>query len=343
MSRPVVSVHRATPRNQVLVGDAHERLARLPDASIDLVLTSPPYYRLRDYGIDGQLGDEPTVEEWVSNLAAVASEIRRVLVPTGSLWLNLGDSYATHKRQGAARKSLLLAPERLALRLTNGDWILRSKIVWAKTNPMPTSVVDRLACTWEAVYVFTKQPTYFFDLDAIRVPHTSQPSKRHRATPRLRGREQWRGPNAGGSSGLAQVKAAGRVGHPLGKNPGDVWRVASSNYRGPHRATFPVALAERAVLAGCPEARCTSCRAPWRRETVRAVGGTAVRGALAPSCRCKTASEPGLVLDPFIGSGTTGVAAEVHGRDWLGIELSPVFANLARHRIHDARAGPTAA
>lgn len=333
----------ALPRNVVLTGDAKARLDTLPDGSVDMVLTSPPYYQLRNYGVTGQLGEEANVEEWVDSLAAIADEVRRVLVPTGSFWLNAGDTYATHIGQGAARKSLLLGPERLALRLIADGWCLRNKIVWQKANPMPTSVPDRLACTWEALYVFTKQPHYFFGLDALRVPHASRPSKRHRTTSLVRGREDWRGPNAGGSSGLDKIKSEGRVGHPLGKNPGDVWRIASSNYRGPHRATFPVALAERAILGGCPEVRCTACRAPWRRQVIRAVGSTAVRGAIGPSCRCDAANEPGLVLDPFIGSGTTGVAAEAHGRDWLGIELNLGYVALATGRIHEARAGPRAA
>lgn len=331
---------RLVVRNQVLVGDAHQGLSSLPDASVDMVLTSPPYFRLRDYAAIGQLGLETHVDDWVAGLRLVAADLTRVLTPTGSLWLNLGDTYATHPRQGAGRKSLLLAPERLALALSREGWLLRNKIVWAKPNAMPTSVTDRFACTWETVHLFARQPDYFFDLDAVRLPHTSRPSKRHRLTAQVRGRAAWQGPNAGGSDGLAAIKAAGRVGHPLGKNPGDVWRIATSNYRGAHHATFPVALAERAIRAGCPEARCRECRRPWRRPVIRAIGGTATRAALGPTCDCEAPSEPGLVLDPFIGAGTTGVAAERLNRDWLGIELNPDFAALAKARIHEARATP---
>jgi DNA modification methylase len=331
------------PRNHVMTGDATASLRFFADGDIDMVLTSPPYFRLRDYNADGQIGVEPAVDEWVDNLWTVVAEIKRVLTPTGTLWVNVGDTYSTHPSQGGDRKSLLLGPERLALRLIEEGWILRNKIVWQKSNAMPTSVRDRLACTWEALYVFAKQPQYFFDIDAIRVPHTSRPSKRNRVTAGVRGRESWRGPNAGGSHGLDAVKAEGRVGHPLGKNPGDVWRIASSNYRGAHHATFPVALAERAIRAGCPEARCSACRRPWRRELIRSLGGMAIRGPLAPACACGALSEPGLVLDPFFGAGTTGIAAEVLGRDWLGIELNPDFAALAKQRIDEARAGPRAA
>jgi site-specific DNA-methyltransferase (adenine-specific) len=329
------------PRNQVLVGDAAERLAELPAASVDMVLTSPPYFRLRDYDVDGQLGLEQSVDEWVDELVAVAAEAARVLVPTGSLWLNVSDTYATHSREGAERKSLLLGPERLALRLLGAGWRVRNKIVWQKANPMPTSVPDRLACTWEALYVFVRAPRYFFDLDAVRVPHTSRPSKRRRITAQVRGGQAWRGPNAANSRWLAQIKASGRVGHPLGKNPGDVWRIASNSYRGGHHSAFPVALAERAIAAGCPELRCLNCHKPYRRVVTR-TGDSAVRGELAPTCGCRSVSELGLVLDPFMGSGTTGVAADKLGRDWLGIELNPSFAALAAKRVASEPPPPVA-
>ena len=327
-------------RQQIIVGDAYQELQQLPDASVDMVLTSPPYYLLRDYQVPGQLGMESHVNGWVSNLHANIRELHRVLLPTGSLWLNLGDTYATHPRQGAPRKSLLLGPERLALALVADGWLLRNKIVWAKSNPMPSSVRDRLTCTWEALYVFTKQPRYFFDLDAIRVPHTTRHHGRLRPDFERPPREAWRGPNGDDASGLTALKARGVIGHPLGKNPGDVWTLASSNYRGAHHATFPLTLARRAIQAGSPEARCVRCRAPWRRRLIRSIGGTAVRGALGPTCGCQAVSEPALVLDPFFGAGTTAVAAEQLGRDWLGIELNLDFAGLAQRRIQDTRAGP---
>jgi site-specific DNA-methyltransferase (adenine-specific) len=326
------------PRGRVLIGDAQEQLASLPTSSIDCVVTSPPYYRLRDYGMAGQLGVERSVTDWVEHLRNVAGDVARVLTPTGTLWLNLGDSYARHARDGAARKSLLLAPERLALALVQDGWLLRNKVVWSKPSVMPTSATDRLRCSWEVVYVLAKQPRYFFDLDAIREPHTSHaPPLRQPAA----SRDSVRGPNAAGTSGLVALKQAGLPGHPLGKNPGDVWRMSTSTYRGDHPAMFPITLAQRAILAGCPERRCRACHAPHRRAVIRAIGGTATRGLLRPTCVCEAPSEPGLVLDPFIGSGTTAVAAEQVGRDWLGIELNPDFAALGRRRLHDARAGPS--
>lgn len=313
----------------------------MADASVDMVLTSPPYFRLRDYDVHGQLGLEGDVGQWVEGLRAIAREIGRVLMPSGSFWLNVADTFSVHATQGTSKKSLLLGPERLALALVADGWLLRNKIVWHKANPMPSSVGDRLTCSWEAIYLFVRQAHYFFDLDTIRQPHTTH--NRYRPDPtfqRGRNREAWRGPNGDDASGLAALKARGMVGHPLGKNPGDVWRLASSGYRGAHHATFPVSLATRAIAAGCPEGRCIRCRAPWRRQTLRALGAMAVRGFLGPSCACGSGSEPGLVLDPFFGAGTTGVAAEQLQRDWLGIELNPDFADLASRRIQDARAGP---
>jgi len=333
----------ALTRNIVRVGDALHELCKLPDTSVDMVLTSPPYFRLRDYQVDGQLGLEPHVDQWVDGLRQVATEVHRVLTPTGTLWLNVGDSYSTHLAQGAARKSLLLGPERLAQALIADGWLLRNKVVWAKANPMPSSVRDRLNCGHEYLYVFAKQPSYFFDLDGIRVPHRSNARPTGVSPVRRRVREAWRGPNGDDASGLTYLKAQGRVGHPLGKNPGDVWTIPSSNYRGAHHATFPIALAERAIRAGCPEGRCTQCLAPWQRTTVRSTEGAAARGALGPTCDCDAGREPGLVLDPFFGAGSTAIAAAELGRDWLGIELNPDFAALARKRIATAspmRAAP---
>ncbi|TAM95187.1 MAG: site-specific DNA-methyltransferase, partial [Rhizobiaceae bacterium] len=127
--------------------------------------------------------------------------------------------------------------------------------------------------------------------------------------------------------------------HPLGKNPGDVWPLATASYRGPHHAVFPLWLAERPIRAGSPERRCARCRRPWKRQTLRTLGHLAVRGELQPTCTCRGGSEPGVVLDLFLGSGTTAIAAERHGRNWLGIELNPTLARLAEARIRAARSG----
>jgi site-specific DNA-methyltransferase (adenine-specific) len=330
------------PRNQVVVGDARQRLAELPEHSVDCVITSPPYFQLRNYGMEGQIGLEDHVEGWTDELRLVMAGIARILKPTGSVWLNLGDSFSRHERGGAPPKSLLLGPERLGLALIEDGWTIRNKVVWAKTNTMPNSVRDRLSCSWEVVYLLTRSRQYYFDLDAIRVPHRSaQPKRRPTAQaiypPPTVAPPRWAGPLAGSNSGLARLKAQGLVGHPLGKNPGDVWSIPASNFRGQHFATFPPSLVVRPLLASCPERVCARCGRPWCREPARSLGGLAVRGELQRTCSCRASWQPGLVLDPFFGAGTVGLVAGQHGRDWLGIELNPAFAALASERIAAAR------
>lgn len=328
----------ALARNRVIVGDALTELRRLPSAVVDCVITSPPYFGLRDYQAAGQLGLEASVGEWVGHLAAVADELARVLKPTGSLWLNLGDSYSRKPGHGAPAKGLVLAPERLLLALASRGWLVRNKVVWAKPNPMPMSARDRLTCSWEPVYLLVRSPRYFFDLDSIREPHTSQrsPSRQHPMDDRP---PAWAGPLAGNQSGLQRLHRAGIPGHPLGKNPADVWRVPTAAGRDGHHATFPEALVRRPLLASCPERTCRRCGGPWRRGTFRTIGHLAVTGELTPACDCQAAWQPGLVLDPFLGSGTTAVAAARHRRDWLGIELNPAFAAHAAQRVKTVRIG----
>jgi len=296
----------ALPMGQILQGDAVERLGDLPAASVDCIITSPPYFRLRDYGVPGQLGLEGHVDQWVEELRAVTRALARVLKPTGTFWLNLGDTYSTHAREGAPPKSLLGAPERLLLALVEDGWTIRNKVIWAKTNPMPSSVTDRLSTTHEYLYLLTHSPRYYFDLDAIREPHRSRPPKRRReprpgkyaaGTPAL-------GPNSDGDDGLRALKARGMVGHPLGKNPGDVWPMATAHFRGAHFATYPESLVQRIVRAGCPPG--------------------------------------GIVLDPFMGAGTTALVAEAEGRQWIGIELNPDFIQQSEARLAAARAAQDA-
>jgi site-specific DNA-methyltransferase (adenine-specific) len=323
------------PRNVVLAGDVRKVLADLPAESIDSVVTSPPYFQLRDYGMSKQMGLESTVDEWVDELRLVMGGIARVLKPTGSVWLNLSDTFSRHQRYGAPAKSLLLGPERLALALIEDGWTIRNKVVWAKSNTMPTSVRDRLSCTWEAIYLLTRNGSYHFDLDAIRIPHRSERKK----TAGSRGpsnlastRPDWAGPLAGNNAGLSRLKAQGLVGHPLGKNPGDVWMMSASNFRGQHFATFPPALVTRPLLATCPERTCTSCGKPWEREPSLKDRQLVLRRALLPTCDCQADWQQGLVLDPFFGSGTTGLVAEKHQRDRTepGVRSNGPTANRGR-------------
>lgn len=332
----------SSSQNRLLLGDVRTVLPTLAASSVDTVITSPPYYALRNYGVKHQIGLEASVDGWVDELRVVLRDLARILKPTGSLWLNLGDTYARHQHDGALPKSLLLGPERLALAMIEDGWIIRNKIIWAKTNPMPASVRDRLSCSHEVLYFATRSPRYFFDLDAIRILHRStlkQPSVAAAERALRVGRPEWVGPLAGSNVGLDRTKADGRVGHPLGKNPGDVWSYATSNHRGVHHAMFPQSLITRPLLSSCPERVCARCGVPWERERARRLGRLAVLGELQAKCACTAGYRPGLVLDPFIGSGTVAVAAERHGRYWVGIEINPSFARLARQRIKAQRAG----
>lgn len=330
----------ALPLGELLAGDVRDVLPTLPASSVDCIITSPPYYRLRNYGADWQIGLEDSVSAWVDELRLVLRGLARVIKPTGSLWLNLGDSFAAREHEGALPKSLLLAPERVALAMTQDGWMIRSKVIWAKTNPMPTSVRDRLSTTYEVIYFATRSRQYYFDLDAIRVPHRST-VKDASATAARRAvaakKPEWAGPLAGSNSGLDGLKARGLVGHSLGKNPGDVWTLPTSRSGHGHHATFPVDLITRPLLASCPERVCAACDAPWQRQPPDRRGHLAVIGKLAATCACNAPARPGIVLDPFMGSGTVAVAAKAHGRDWLGIELNGSYVQQATERIAAAR------
>lgn len=264
-------------------GDALAVLQEMPSESVQCVMTSPPYFGLRDYGIEGQYGTEASPAEYVETLRALFAELRRVLSADGTLWLNLGDSYYSGKgsptqpdlKNGARRpsarsldkpgqtwarpKNLLGIPWRVAFALQDDGWNLRNDIIWAKPNGMPDPARDRLGRKHEHVFLFTKSRRYYFDLDAIREPH----------------------------------------GHPGGKNPGDVWSINTRAFPEAHFATYPPDLARRCIAAGCPE------------------GGT--------------------VLDPFSGSGTTGMVALEQGKKYIGIDLNSDYLDLSlRTRLRGA-------
>lgn len=328
------------PRNSIRLGDAAEQLRGLPASSVDVVITSPPYVGLRRYGGgQSEIGTEDSVEAFVQRLLAVSTELGRVLKPTGSLWLNIGDSFSNATSWGAPPKSMLLAPERLLLGLAVQGWRVRAKVVWHKPNAMPNSVRDRFSTSYELLYHLVRAQSYFFDLDAVRVPHrsagrglTARPRRvkaktgtRPPASHPSKHRPAFAGPLANGDNrGLERARAEGRPGHRLGKNPGDVWTIATAGFRGPHPAVFPERLIERPLLASCPRRTCRTCGAPWQQANL---------GPIRPACPCGTSWRPGLVLDPFMGAGTTGVVARRLGYDWLGIELNPDYRTLATQRI----------
>jgi site-specific DNA-methyltransferase (cytosine-N4-specific) len=287
----------------LLLGDALETLRTLPDASVDCVVTSPPYFGLRDYQTDGQYGLEATPAEYVETMRALFSEARRVLAEDGTLWLNLGDSYNSgrSKQPGKATKNLLMIPERVAMALQDDGWILRNKIVWHKTNAMPSPVTDRFSNRYEHLFLFSRVERYWFDLDPIREPVSEFTARYADHTPKRvapKRAESGVYPRTGHVQAIDQQGGAHARAHPLGRNPGDVWPLATRPNRNPktkHFATFPIDLPLRCIKAGCKP------------------GGT--------------------VLDPFSGSGTTGAAALQLGRKYIGVDLNPDYHELAKDRF----------
>lgn len=303
---------------EIREGDVFDRLREMPDESVQTVITSPPYWGLRDYGVPGQLGLEETPAEYVANMVGVFAEVRRVLRDDGTLWLNLGDSYTSggrkgrgtrvgHKQQtnrgmngttdparapqppGLKPKDLVGIPWMVAFALRADGWYLRSEIIWAKPNPMPESVKDRPTKAHEQVFLLTKSPRYFYDADAVREPH-AHPKVTHVSK---------RQTDAQKVAFLGNAPTnLGRAGnHKAGRNKRTVWTVTPQPFGGAHFATFPPKLIEPMVLAG---------------------------------------SKPGdTVLDPFSGSGTTGTVALRHVRSYIGIELNPEYAAISRDRIRD--------
>jgi DNA modification methylase len=301
---------------RVLVGDAVSRLAELPDGSVRTCVTSPPYWGLRDYGNDGQLGLESTPQEFVENLCQVFDEVRRVLADDGSLWVNLGDSYAggaaasggkqrlgpnkdlDNQRndvklkkigEGLKSKDLVGIPWRFAFAMQDRGWYLRQDIIWAKPNPMPESVTDRCTKSHEYVFLLTKNPTYYFDHEAIKEPAIHANDRRNG-----KGRHTYRGKRAE-NDGLVQQSF---VTVNDTRNKRSVWTVTTKGYKEAHFAVYPPELITPCVLAGSAE------------------GDT--------------------VLDPFSGSGTTGEVALTHGRNYVGVELNPEYAALSEKRITNA-------
>jgi DNA modification methylase len=280
---------------RVLVGDVRARLAELPDGSVQTCVTSPPYWGLRDYGQGDQIGLEPTPEEYVAQIVDVFREVRRVLADDGTLWLNLGDSYG-------AGKQLMGMPWRVAFALQADSWLLRQDIIWHKPNPMPESVKDRCTRAHEYLFMFSARASYTYHQRPLMEP-LSESTIRIHSSPRVRprGKGSWKREtnqdrNDGDSGTLAN--GPGMIDAALargGRNKRSVWTIPAKRFRGAHFAVMPETLVDPCILAG---------------------------------------SSPGdLVLDPFTGSGTVGVVALRHGRDFVGVELNPDYAAIAEARI----------
>lgn len=306
--------------NRIIRGNALSTLKQLPTESIDCVVTSPPYWSLRDYGVKGQIGLEDSFEQYLTALLAVFAEIRRVLKAQGTCWVNLGDVYSTRSRPGRYQpivsqdahraqtfqrppaparvppKCLLQLPSRFALEMTSQGWILRNEIIWHKPNCMPSSARDRFTVDFEKLFFFVKSRHYHFtqqfeplrDAKRFMRPLVKESSQRKRQYGDLR------------ISAINPATAEASRNRMLarGRNKRCVWKIATRPFRGKHFAVFPPELIKTPILAGCPEG--------------------------------------GIVLDPFSGAGTTALVAKQLGRRFIGIELNPEYVRMSKQRLHAA-------
>ena len=285
------------PIDTILLGDSLVVLKTIPSDSVHCCVTSPPYYALRDYEAEGQIGREATPEEYIGRLVAVFHEVKRVLRPDGTFWLNIADTYCKHPQQWAKQKDMLGIPWRLALALRSDGWYLRSNVIWEKGNAMPESVTDRCSRSYEHVFQLSKSKRYYFDRAAIAEPIA--PSTLVRMRSGRSGSHKYAESVPGQTvQAINRPRKAGGISEeelPTHRNKRDVWHINTASYSGAHFAAFPPQLAETCILASCP------------------VGG--------------------IVLDPFFGSGTTGLAAKRHDRHYIGVEINPDFCRLAEERI----------
>lgn len=302
---------------KIITGDALSVLKEMDAESVQCCITSPPYWGLRDYDVEGQLGLEKTPEEYVQHLVEVFREVWRVLRDDGTLWLNLGDSYGgaagntcgpgagggTQRgikkfggaiggkcKAGCRSKDLVGIPWRVAFALQAGGWYLRQDIIWHKPNPMPESVRDRCTKAHEYIFLLSKNKKYYYDREPIR--EKPKPGNKGMMRAPKCGKDRPGYKTLANDSGNVNIKQYAEI---KGANRRSVWTVTTKPYKAAHFATFPPELVEPCLLAGCPEG--------------------------------------GVVLDPFAGSGTVLGVAEKHGRDSVGIELNLDYCKLIEDRV----------
>lgn len=291
-------------KNVIHVGDAVEVMSDWTNGSVDMAMFSPPYWGQRDYGVENQVGPEEEPGDYVDEVVAVCSEVERLLKDGGSLWLNLGDKYN--------RKRKMMMPHRVAIELLDRGWYVRNDVVWHKTNARPESVKDRVSVRHEYLFHASPDRQYYYDLDSIREPHSDVAVRRQMRgesgnNAYSQGFREERQPAGGpesmhqersfdGYDGMREKVRNGETDlHPEGKNPGDVWEMATDRDVGWHPAVYPEELCERPIKATCPG--------------------------------------DGVVLDPMAGSGTTLAKAAELGRSFVGIELNPEYAEQAADRV----------
>jgi len=379
---------------KILVGNNMDKLKEINDSTVDCVVSSPPYFGLRDYGVEGQFGLEETLEEYIDKTVLLFEELRRVLKPQGTVWWNLGDSYANKSSawggrgknsilnntglkdkqrrntivpEGLKAKDLMMIPARVAIALSENGWYLRSEIIWHKPNPMPESVKDRPTSAHEKIYLFAKNKKYYYDADAIRVPQKQDSIARA-------GRDVWKNNKIDtGNYSIPNVESAKKLNQKVidtveeGKipmaNKRNVWTVTTKPFKGAHFAVFPPDLIEPCIKAGSSEHGCCSeCGNPYERDTkvvsvpqrttrdnmVGVIPGrdktsrmnskemeSLVREEIGwiATCKCNADVVKSVVLDPFGGSGTTGLVANNLGRDAILIELNEKYVEIAKKRI----------
>lgn len=367
--------------NKIIQGEALEVLKTLPDCSIDMVMTSPPYWGLRDYQIEKQLGLETDFNDYVQRLVDIFREVKRVLKDAGTIYVNLGDTYMPHngtrgnkttagadtlrkdtdneqlapkhkKMMNVRAKSLCNIPHRFAIAMCDDGWILRNTIIWHKPNCMPSSIKDRYTVDFENIFFFSKQERYYHQPQFS----SAQGKKSGNST-----KQKWQD-ESGFQIRKGFVKASDVIWDKRLKRA--VWKIPSKPFPEAHFATYPEALCETPIKAGCPEAICKKCGKP-RELIIESKGGTIGKswhdhsndlvdgmtridyGSLASAgdkpyqrvkkgytdCGCNAGFEPGIVLDPFMGAGTTALVALKLHKSFLGVELNPKYIDIANARI----------
>lgn len=301
--------------NKIIQGDCLEVLKTLPSESVDMLMTSPPYWALRDYGVSQQLGLEPTFQEYIMKLCDVFDEVKRVLKKTGTCWVNIGDVYnsgGNYRKDGSsgrgykynrtefgrvkmdkrlqelADKALCQIPSRFAIEMSNRGWILRNEIIWHKPSVMPSSVKDRFTVDFEKIYFFVKTKKYYFEQQLE--PYTAPMNRWGGDKLKADGKSTW-----DKGTGQNSYRDRNMRPNPNGRNMRAVWTINTQPFKGAHFAVYPKELCINPIKAGCPEG--------------------------------------GIVLDPFLGSGTTALVAKELNRKYLGIELNPEYIKIAEKRL----------
>ena len=326
---------------RIICGDVFDALAGLPDDSVDCCVTSPPYWGLRDYGVPGQIGLEPTLAEHIETIVCVFEEVRRVIKPTGVCWLNYGDCYATkpNGRSAAATKAaggddrtfrdkpfstigagikakdLCLIPARLSIALCDAGWYVRAKVIWHKPNPMPESVRDRPATCYEEIFQLTKQPRYFWNKEAVKEPITASSAKRLAQ-------------DVDAQDGSTRANGGSRTGRPMKA-------VGGPRSRGVPPRHASASNSDRAGLDDVGRGGLRNLRNVWTvaPKPFKEAHFATFPPKIVETCLKGGCPKGGLVLDPFGGAGTTALVAEQLGHSAILIELNPEYIDIAQQRI----------